>query len=147
MKHDPTVEQEWIRQLNVIYGGLIAIGIVFVQPFIGGEELDTAGLVCVIAWAIAIPLLAALVLVNYQETFRRRPTKSRIAGAARSLAQMLAFVGVVAGFWHVTWIAGVAMLAAGLVAVGVHSAGYAKVEWPDGYPWQEDNDGSDTREQ
>jgi hypothetical protein len=31
------------------------------------------------------------------------------------VAQNLAFVGVVAGFWHITWIAGVGMLAGGLV--------------------------------
>jgi hypothetical protein len=35
---------------------------------------------------------------------------------------------VVAGFWHILWIAGVGILAAGLVAVGVHSAGYWRLE-------------------
>jgi hypothetical protein len=35
---------------------------------------------------------------------------------------------VVAGFWHTLWIAGVGILAGGLVAVGVHSAGYMRVE-------------------
>jgi hypothetical protein len=35
-----------------------------------------------------------------------------------------AFVGVVAGFWHISWIAGTGMLVSGLVAVGVHAAGY-----------------------
>jgi hypothetical protein len=40
----------------------------------------------------------------------------------------LAFVGVVAGFWHITWIAGVGMLAGGLVGLAVHSAGYTRLE-------------------
>jgi hypothetical protein len=35
---------------------------------------------------------------------------------------------VVAGFWHVTWIAGVVMLAGGLVAVAVQSVGYWRLE-------------------
>jgi hypothetical protein len=47
-------------------------------------------------------------------------------------------VGVVAGFWHITWTAGVAMLAAGLAAVAVHSAGYARLE---GYRWPRAGDG------
>jgi hypothetical protein len=69
----------------------------------------------VVAFSVAIPLLAALVLVNRQETFRRRMTKSFVVEAARAVAQLGAVVGVVAGFWHVTWIAGVGMLAGGLV--------------------------------
>lgn len=40
------------------------------------------------------------------------------------------FVGLVAAFWNVTWVAGVTFLVAGLVAVGVHSAGFWRVESP-----------------
>ena len=74
---DPELQQEWIRQDNLAYGGLIAIGLVLVQPFVGGASLDTSGMICVVAFAIAIPLLAALVLVNRQETLRHRRTSSR----------------------------------------------------------------------
>jgi hypothetical protein len=40
------------------------------------------------------------------------------------VAQNLALVGAVAGFWHISWIAGVGMLTGGLMAVSVHAAGY-----------------------
>jgi hypothetical protein len=56
------------------------------------------------------------------------PAKRRRKGSAQSVAQLAALVGIVAGFWHITWVAGVAFLVAGLVAVGVHSAGYWRVE-------------------
>jgi Na+(H+)/acetate symporter ActP len=125
---DPELQQEWIRQDNLAYGGLIAIGIVLVQPFVAGASLDTSGMVCAVAFAIAIPLLAALVLVNRQETFRRRRTSSRIVAVARATAQGAAFVGVVAGFWHIHWIAGVGVLVSALVAVGVQSAGITRLE-------------------
>ena len=46
----------------------------------------------------------------------------------RVVAQAAAFVGIVAGFWHISWIAGVTFLAAAVVAVGVHSAGYVRLE-------------------
>jgi hypothetical protein len=92
---------------HLAYGGLIAIGIVLVQPFVAGASLDISGTICAVAFAIAIPLLAALVLVNRQETFRRRRTSSRIVAVARAIAQASAFVGVVAGFWHIHCIAGV----------------------------------------
>jgi len=123
---DPELQQEWIRQDNLAYGGLI--GIVLVQPFVAGASLDISGLVCAVAFAIAIPLLAALVLVNHQETFRRRRTSSRIVAVAKAAAQSFAFVGVVAGFWHIHWIAGVGILVSALVAVGVQSAGITRLE-------------------
>jgi hypothetical protein len=31
---DPKLVQEWLRQNNLIYGGLIAIGVYMVQPFL-----------------------------------------------------------------------------------------------------------------
>ena len=125
---DPELQQEWIRQDNLAYGGLIAIGIVLVQPFVAGASLDISGMICAVAFAIAIPLLAALVLVNRQETFRRRRTSSRIVAVARAIAQASAFMGVVAGFWHIHWIAGVGVLVSALVAVGVQSAGITRLE-------------------
>jgi hypothetical protein len=99
-----------------------------VQPFLAATTLDTSARVSVIAFAVAIPLLAALVLVNRQETFRGRRSASVLVVVAQSVAQLAALIGLVAGFWHITWVAGVAFLGAGLVAVGVHSAGYWRVE-------------------
>ena len=69
---------------------------------------------------MAIPLLAALVLVNRQEAFRGRRTTSVTVTLARAIAQLAAFVGLVAAFWDIAWVAGVTFLVASLVAVGVH---------------------------
>jgi hypothetical protein len=79
---------------------------------------------------VAIPLLAALVMVNRQEAYRHRRTTSITVNVAHAIAQAAAFVGIVAGFWHITWIAGVTFLVAGLVAMMVHSAGFMRVEEP-----------------
>lgn len=128
LRQDPQQEQEWIRQLSLIYSGLIGIGVVMVQPFLTAASLDLSAKVCVVAFSVAIPLLAALVLVNQHEVFRRRVTKSVLVEIARVVAQTCAFVGVVAGFWHILWIAGVGMLAGGLVAVAVQSVGYVRLE-------------------
>jgi O-antigen/teichoic acid export membrane protein len=135
--------QETLRQLNLIYSGLIVIGVYLVQPFLVAGSLDLSANICVIAFSVAIPLLAALVVINRQEAFRRRMTKSILVTIAQVVAQSCAFVGVVAGFWHIMWAAGVAMLAAGLVAVGVHSAGYARLE---GYRWRPAEDGGERRD-
>ena len=125
---EPEQQREWIRQNNLIYGGLIAIGLVLVQPFLTATTLNWSAKICVIAFSAAIPLLAALVLVNHQESFRRRVTDSFLVRVTQSVAQLLAFVGVVAGFWHIMWLAGVGVLVSGFAAMMVHSAGYFRLE-------------------
>ena len=143
-KGSPEQEQEWLRQLSLIYGGLILIGVYMVQPFLTAASLDLSARICVVAFSVAIPLLAALVMVNRQEAFRRRATSSVLATIARVVAQDLAFVGVVAGFWHIHWIAGVGMLGGAIVGVGVHSAGYWRLEQDQEPPPQEGEEPGDT---
>lgn len=120
--------EEAVRQQGLLYGGLIAIAVVMIQPFLTAASLDTSAKTCVVALSVAIPLLAALVMVNRHEAFRRRFTPSITVTITQAVAQFAAFVGIVAGFWHITWVAGVAFLSAALVAMLVHSAGYMRLE-------------------
>ncbi len=124
------VTQEVLGQLGLIYGGLILVGLYMVQPFLTAPSLDVSAKISIVAFAVAIPLLAALVMVNRQEIFRGRRTTSVTVSIAQVVAQLAAFVGVVAGFWHITWIAGVTFLVAGFVAMLIHSAGFWRVEQP-----------------
>jgi hypothetical protein len=128
LRQDPVLVQEWLRQNNLIYGALIAIGVFMVQPFLTAPSPDLTARVCVVAFAVAIPLLAALVMVNRQEAFRRRASGSVLVTLGQIVGELAAFVGVVAGFWHIYWVAGAAVVVTGLVAVGVHSAGYMRLE-------------------
>lgn len=133
------IGEEEVRQRGLIYGGLIGIAVVMVQGFLEAPSHDASARLSVIAFSVAIPLLAALVMVNRQEVFRRRWTPSVSVTIAQVIAQSAAFVGIVASFWHIDWIAGVAFLAAGLVGVLVHSAGYWRLEgdqnlWRRGQP-------------
>jgi O-antigen/teichoic acid export membrane protein len=144
LRQNPEREQEWLRQLSLIYSGLIGIGVVMVQPFLTAASLDLSAMVCVVAFSVAIPLLAALALVNQQEAFRRRASRSALAEVARVVAQNLALVGVVAGFWHIHWIAGVGMLASTLVGVAVLAAGYTRLERDRGPGRQEGDEPGDT---
>jgi hypothetical protein len=122
------MSEEVLRQLGLIYGGLILIGVYMVQPFLTARSLDVSAKISIVAFAVAIPFLAALVLVNRQESLRGRRTPSVTITVAQVIAQGAAFAGIVAGFWHITWIAGVTFLAAGLVAVLIHSAGFWRLE-------------------
>jgi cation transport ATPase len=122
------MKEEMLRQLGLIYGGLILIGVYMVQPFLTAPSLDASAKISIVAFAVAIPFLAALVMVNRQEAFRGRRTPSVLVTVALAVAQSAAFVGIVAGFWHITWFAGVTFFVAGLVALGIHSAGFWRLE-------------------
>ena len=126
---DPAYQEEWIRQSNLIYGGLGAAGLVVVQPFLSVDSLDPSAMVCVIAFAVSIPLLAALLVLNRQEAFRRRATKSPAVEVAKAVAQGSAFAGITAAFWHMSIVAGIVFLVVGFVAVGVHSSGFVRLEY------------------
>ncbi|TCO19788.1 hypothetical protein EV652_113187 [Kribbella steppae] len=126
---DPAAQVEWIRQSNLIYGGLAGAGLVVVQPFLTETSLDPSAMVCVIAFAVSIPLLAALLVLNRQEEFRHRASKSPFVEVAKAVAQASAFVGLTAAFWHMSIVAGIVFLAVGIVAVGVHSSGYVRLEY------------------
>jgi len=126
---DPATQGEWIRQSNLIYSGLAAAGLVMVQPFLTESSLDLSATICVVAFAVSIPLLAALLVLNRQEEFRRRASKSWAVSFAKAVAEGSAFAGIAAGFWHISTLAGIAFLATGCIAVGVHSSGYVHLEY------------------
>jgi hypothetical protein len=128
----PEMQQEGLRQVGVIDGALIGIAVVMVQPFLIAPSLDVSARISIIAFAVAIPFLAALVMVNRQEAFRGRRSTSVTVTVARAIAQTAALIGIVAGFWHMTWVAGATFLVAAFVAMGVHSAGFWRVESPRG---------------
>jgi hypothetical protein len=60
----PGQEQEWLRESDLINGGLIIIGVYMVQPLLTAASIDLPARICVVAFSVAIPLLAALVLVS-----------------------------------------------------------------------------------
>jgi hypothetical protein len=61
-----------------------------------------------------------------------------------AIAQNSAFVGVVAGFWRILWVAGVGILVSGLAGVAVHTAGYVRLELNPPPPPQEAEEPGDT---
>jgi hypothetical protein len=67
---DGAQQRECIRQNNLAYVGLMVIGVYMVRPFLTATSLDVSAKICVVAFAVAIPLLAALLMVTWQEGFR-----------------------------------------------------------------------------
>jgi hypothetical protein len=131
IRQDPKQWQEWLRQEDLMYAGLIAGSVALVQPFLTAPALDPAGVIAVVSFAIAIPLLAALLMLGQQAEFRQRETGLRMVSVTKVVAQGLAFLGVAAALWHVSWLAGGAFVASALVGVFVHAAGWSRLEGVD----------------
>src|SRR5262245_10673995 len=128
MNDDVELQQEWLRQDSLVYGALILIGLYMVQPFLTAGSLDLSAKICVVAFSVAIPLLASLVLLNRQEIFRHHRSTSFYVTSTRVIGQGCASVGIVTGFWHITWIAGAGILAGAFAGMFVHAAGFWHVE-------------------
>jgi len=126
VNRDAAQQQERLRLRQLIYGGLIVIGVYMVQPFLTAASLDLSARLCVIAFSVAIPLLTALVVVDRQAASRRRRIAAVVVAIVQLVAQWSSFVGVVAGFWHITWVAGVGVLAGVLLGTAVISVAYMR---------------------
>ena len=130
MKHripEASSEQRkaWIEQIHVIYGALIAVSLLILQPFLfKGQASGLSAEICVIAFSIAIPILAALSLLNYEEEYRKRIVYSPIVAFVRVIGQSAAFVGLVAGFLHISIWAGLGVLVSGIIGLIAYTIGY-----------------------
>jgi hypothetical protein len=112
---------EWVRAEAVINAGLIVIGIYLVQSFLALSVADVAARISILAWALAIPLLAILAMLNVaQESYRYAPIPMYFL-VARAFAQGSAVVGVVAAFWHIWLPAAIVLIVSGLFALGLYA--------------------------
>lgn len=121
----PEQKAAWVRQDNLTYGGLIAIGTVIIQPFLTAPSLNLTAMIAVISFAIALPHLGVMVLIEDWPSPEGYPTLRLLPSIAKSLGLTFSMIGVSAAFWHISWIAGVVVLASGIgafIALGYYQS-------------------------
>ncbi|WP_194818277.1 hypothetical protein [Nocardia sp. XZ_19_385] len=121
----PAERQSWAKQNNLMYGGLIAIGVVILQGFLTAHPLGTSARISVIAFAIALPLLAVLILLGELRSGDSPAPSNATDEAVKGLAMLASIIGVIAAFWHIDWVAGVAILVTGALALGVYGSHFS----------------------
>src|SRR6516162_10296282 len=119
------LKPEWIRAEAVVNAGLIIAGIYIVQSLLASSFVDTAARISIVAWAVAIPLLAALGLLNVSQESYRYASYPLYLLIARGIAQGSAAVGIASAFWHLWMLAGVVLIVSGVAAVALYAA-YAR---------------------
>jgi hypothetical protein len=112
---------EWIRAEAVINAGLIVVGIYLVQSLLASSFVDIAARISIVAWAIAIPLLAALGMLNVAQESYRYASYPPYLLMARAMAQGSAATGVVTAFWHIWMVAGIVLIVSALAALGLYA--------------------------
>jgi len=104
------------------------LGVYILQAFISTNAANAAARISVVAWALAIPLLAFLALLSpAQETFRYASFPLYLL-VARGLAQGAAVIGFAAAVWHVWMPASLALIASGLAGFVVYRLYYGRLE-------------------
>jgi len=96
---------------SLVLSGLIGIDIVIIQAFIPLRAVDLAGTISLLAFAVAIPLLAISIFLNqfiwgagYQPRSFIKYNLLKVTGAFAT------FIGLNATFWYTSWIIGVVFL-------------------------------------
>lgn len=114
----------WNNQVILYCSGLIAISLITLQDYISIGIADIPILVSLIAFSIAIPLLASRIILAKWEIdcgyhnlwhYKNLLTTSTLFGASCAL------IGIAAAFWHVSWIAGVLFLVASIVSFIIYN--------------------------
>lgn len=108
--------EDKIHPSDIWSGGLIAIGLIILQSFFSSKSIDTAGLISLFAFAIAIPILACNLLTNF---VRRKTGKeaSIYEIIFYFMGMLAAFLGVGGAFWHVCQISALVFGASSLSAL------------------------------
>lgn len=115
----------YARNLHRVYaGGLILVSFIILQDFLNLRTLDTAALISVLAFSIALPLLSATFVLDVVE--RRYPYGPHNAAvtwavhAAFVLGIFAALTGVGAAFWHPGKLTGITFLCSLLVTFVIY---------------------------
>lgn len=122
------VMPELVRMDTLINVGLIVLGVYILQAFISNSVTDVAARVSVAAWAVAIPLLAFLVLLNQLQESYRYASYPLYMVLARGLALGAAMIGFGAAVWHVWMPASIVLIASGLGGFFIYQAYHRRLE-------------------
>ncbi len=114
------IKEEYTREASTIQVGLVTMAVIILQSLIGSVTPDIPALISMWTFAVAMPLLAALLMFNLRQARYRYATYPFYVTFAYVIAAIGAFVGIFGAFWHVSWIAGVLLFVSSPVGLAVY---------------------------
>ena len=121
------VGEDYKRINDLLYGGFIGISLLLIQAFVSLTTLDLPLLIALFALAIALPLLAACIILNNILWVVKYGSRSRWILFIKQISPICAIIGIIAVFWHLSWISGVLFSISGGIGYLVCTHYYAQV--------------------
>jgi len=122
------VKPEWVRADATVNAGLIVVGVYLVQALLGTGVADLAARISIIGWAVAIPLLAALAMLNLVREWFRYTSYPLYWSVAWGVAHVAALVGLVAAFWHIWLPAAIVLTVSGVAGIALYQVSVRRLE-------------------
>jgi uncharacterized membrane protein len=117
-------EERRVNHNKLLFGGLIGISLIILQDFISSGALDLSALISVIAFAVAVPLLAMGILIDDITKPHQSINLSMDYNIVFFGGLGGAIVGAAAAFWHISWIAGIVFLVSGIFGLVIYNRYY-----------------------
>ena len=114
------VKPEWTRADTTVNAAFIVVGVYLVQTFLGTGVTDLATRISIVGWAVAIPLLAALAMLNVVREWYRYSSYPLYWGIAWSVAHVAALIGLAAAFWHIWFPAAIVLTLSGVAGIALY---------------------------
>ena len=122
------VHSEWVNQATLINVGFLVLCIYLVSTLIGTGASDIASRIALVAFVIAMPLLAVLTMLTELQRVRRYASYPWYFVMAGGIGQGTAVIGFGAALWHVWFVATIVVLVSGLAGLFLYRAYYRRLE-------------------
>ena len=119
---------DWTQQQLIAYGSPVAIGVVILQAFLTTPSLDLPSVISVLALAVSLPMLSTAVLITHAQASYQYASWPSYLTMVIVIGQTAAFIGVVAALWHISWVAGIVMVASALIGLAAYRAYLKRLE-------------------
>lgn len=110
------IKEQALHLYNLYTGGLIALILVILQAILGIDRADIWLSITIDAFAIALPFLGGLLVVNLMEERypygTPRSLRTKLLSTCFTIGIASTFIGLDTAFWHISWLAGVLCIVA-----------------------------------
>jgi hypothetical protein len=110
-----------------VCGGLLAICLIIFQDFIQLGISNRYAFIAVISFAVAFPCLVGVLMSNNHEAKYPYMHHAKFFNSIYAIGILSSFIGVLATFWYLSWIAGVIFLGVALGAFVLNIAHYRQL--------------------
>jgi hypothetical protein len=116
-----------VRTNNLVCGGLLAISLIILQDFIQLGVASQFAFIAVVSFAVAFPCLVGVLLSNNHEAKYPYMHHAKFFNCIYFVGILSGFIGVLATFWYLSWIAAAVFFGVAIGAFALYLAHYRQL--------------------